>query len=145
MYKIFINDKPLILVDNTAYYKEDPTSLFINSHITEEIRYGVEAIENQEHVKSIMVFHDDLDELWQTFKNDYREIEAAGGIVNNEKGEYLFISRNGKWDLPKGKIESGETPEEAATREVNEECSIGDLTITSGAQLTCQGVLSGPE
>ncbi len=51
-------------------------------------------------------------------------IEAAGGLVKNEKKAFLFIYRNDKWDLPKGKIEKAETVKEAAVREVEEECSI---------------------
>lgn len=51
-------------------------------------------------------------------------IEAAGGLVMNEKGEYLFIYRNDKWDLPKGKVEKDEKIKEAAVREVEEECGI---------------------
>lgn len=51
-------------------------------------------------------------------------IKAAGGIVRNEANEYLFIFRNGKWDLPKGKIEKGENSRAAAIREVEEECGI---------------------
>ncbi len=51
-------------------------------------------------------------------------VEAAGGLVTNEKGEYLFIYRNDKWDLPKGKIEKDEKVKEAAVREVEEECGI---------------------
>ena len=51
-------------------------------------------------------------------------IKAAGGLVKNEKKALLFIYRNDKWDLPKGKIEKDETVKEAAVREVEEECSI---------------------
>jgi 8-oxo-dGTP pyrophosphatase MutT (NUDIX family) len=51
-------------------------------------------------------------------------IKAAGGLVKNERKEYLFIYRADKWDLPKGKIEKGEGIEEAAVREVEEECGI---------------------
>lgn len=51
-------------------------------------------------------------------------IGAAGGLVKNDSGEYLFIYRNGKWDLPKGKIEKGEKVKETAVREVEEECGI---------------------
>jgi 8-oxo-dGTP pyrophosphatase MutT (NUDIX family) len=57
-------------------------------------------------------------------KHDVGVIEAAGGLVKNEFGELLFIYRNDKWDLPKGKIEKGETPKEASVREVEEECNI---------------------
>ncbi len=61
------------------------------------------------------------------FKNILKTIpviEAAGGLVKNEKKEYLFIYRLDKWDLPKGKIEKGETIKDAAVREVEEECGI---------------------
>lgn len=51
-------------------------------------------------------------------------VEAAGGLVQNQKGEYLFIYRNGKWDLPKGKIEKKEKTKVAAVREIEEECGI---------------------
>jgi len=60
----------------------------------------------------------------------FKRIEAAGGIVRNPKGDYLLIKRYGFWDLPKGKIEPGESREEAALREVNEETGLTDLTIT---------------
>lgn len=51
-------------------------------------------------------------------------IKAAGGLVRNEENHYLFIFRNGKWDLPKGKLDSGERTKDAAVREVEEECGI---------------------
>ncbi len=51
-------------------------------------------------------------------------IEAAGGLVKNSKGDFLFIYRNDKWDIPKGKLEKGEKPKEGAVREVEEECGI---------------------
>ncbi len=53
----------------------------------------------------------------------YKLIEAAGGIVR-KKDKALMIFRLGKWDFPKGKLEEGETIEEAAVREVEEECNI---------------------
>ena len=56
-------------------------------------------------------------------------IEAAGGLVFNKDGDILMIFRNGKWDLPKGKLEIGESIEECAIREVEEECGIVGLDI----------------
>lgn len=56
-------------------------------------------------------------------KSHYTLMDAAGGIV--EKGnKILMIYRLRKWDLPKGKVEINETFEEAALREVEEECNI---------------------
>lgn len=51
-------------------------------------------------------------------------VKAAGGIVKNGFEEYLFIKRLGKWDLPKGKLETGENMKTTAIREVEEECGI---------------------
>jgi 8-oxo-dGTP pyrophosphatase MutT (NUDIX family) len=56
-------------------------------------------------------------------------IQAAGGLVENEKGEILFMFRRGKWDLPKGKLDPGETLEECALREVEEETGVGQLEL----------------
>lgn len=58
-----------------------------------------------------------------------KKIEAAGGLVINENNEFLCIFRRGKWDLPKGKIDGGETPEIASIREVKEETGILHLSI----------------
>ena len=55
---------------------------------------------------------------------DLELIEAAGGVVMNAQDEYLFIFRRDKWDLPKGKIDEGESPAKAAVREVEEECGL---------------------
>ncbi len=58
-------------------------------------------------------------------------VVAAGGFVLNPTGHLLMIHRRGFWDLPKGKIEKGETLEETAVREVEEECGISGLSIVS--------------
>ena len=54
---------------------------------------------------------------------------AGGGLVFNEKGELLMIFRRGKWDLPKGKLDNGETIEQCAIREVKEETGLIKVTI----------------
>ena len=56
-------------------------------------------------------------------------IEAAGGLVFNKEEQILMIFRNGKWDLPKGKLEEGENKKQCAIREVEEECGIVGLDI----------------
>ena len=56
-------------------------------------------------------------------------VPAAGGLIKNEKNELLMIHRFGHWDLPKGKIEKDESIENAAIREVEEECGLQKVTI----------------
>lgn len=63
-------------------------------------------------------------------------VEAAGGIVFNENEEVLMIFRRGYWDLPKGKIDPGESIETAAIREVKEETGLTQLELISKLQVT---------
>src|SRR4249919_1544763 len=56
-------------------------------------------------------------------------IKAGGGLVKNEKKEILFMFRRGKWDLPKGKLDPGESIEECAVREVVEETGLKKVEL----------------
>lgn len=73
--------------------------------------------------------------LLRCLKRRMRWVRAAGGIVVDDSGDMLLISRNNRWDLPKGKVESGETLLQAALREVEEEtgikCVVADATNTN--------------
>ncbi len=87
-------------------------------------------------IHSYCVCCKDPETLFTLFTSFYQIIEAAGGIVRHQSGKYLFIKRFGKWDLPKGKIEKGESPELAALREVREECGLANLKIVTELQST---------
>jgi 8-oxo-dGTP pyrophosphatase MutT (NUDIX family) len=87
--------------------------LFINQSTNDELIFKTSSPE------------EGLEKLSHSFKY----IFAAGGLIEKE-GKYLFIFRLKTWDLPKGKLDKGESPEEAAIRECEEECGIGQLTIT---------------
>jgi len=75
------------------------------------------------------LYTDDVEQLFQDFASQYKIVEAAGGVVTNETGKVLLLFRRGFWDLPKGKIDSGETKEAAAVREVQEETGLQQLTL----------------
>jgi len=75
------------------------------------------------------VYGEQIDEIWKEFKKLFRIIEAAGGIVNKPNGDTLFIRRLGKWDLPKGKMEKGESREESAIREIEEETNLQNVEL----------------
>src|SRR6266487_5063004 len=65
-----------------------------------------------------------------------QKIIAAGGLVTNDKNELLIMFRRGKWDLPKGKLDEGETIEACALREVQEETGIGNLELGNLVEVT---------
>ena len=87
-------------------------------------------------VQEVVIYASELEDVWMRFCSGYQELAAAGGVVQDDEGHVLWIQRNGKWDLPKGKLEAGERLEDAAIREVEEETGIQDLVITGDALAT---------
>ncbi len=102
--------------------------MFVRYHGTNELKVLINDLSVVQAIRSVSIYHDDLKELWQAFCSCFVIIEAAGGWVTNSKEEILFIFRNNRWDLPKGKIEAGESPEIGAVREVEEECGIENIS-----------------
>ncbi len=78
-----------------------------------------------------VVRHDDLATLRRQFWKLFTIVQAGGGLVQNGMGEYLMIFRKGRWDLPKGKLDKGETLEQCAIREVKEETGLKDVLLKS--------------
>jgi ADP-ribose pyrophosphatase YjhB (NUDIX family) len=76
---------------------------------------------------AIYILCEDVEKSWSAFFEQFEFVQAAGGLVVNPKHEILFIFRQEKWDLPKGKVEANESIPEGALREVEEECSIFQL------------------
>ena len=72
---------------------------------------------------------EESERLFAEFGAQFVPIEAGGGLVKAPRGEVLMIYRNGRWDLPKGKLEPGEQIAECAVREVEEECGITGLQL----------------
>lgn len=130
MYKIYINETPLFLASKNEFEK-----LHING-LNLTVRYAgkskqllqiADMLEKTGRFQSVVLYHEDLKKLWSDFKERYKVVKAAGGLVYNENGEILVMFRRGTWDLPKGKIDPGETKKVAAVREVEEETGIGDI------------------
>ena len=82
-----------------------------------------------ETADAVVVVTSDSEAAFARFAEDFVEVEAAGGIVENERGERLMIRRNGRWDLPKGHVEPGETIEVCAAREILEETGVASEVV----------------
>jgi 8-oxo-dGTP pyrophosphatase MutT (NUDIX family) len=132
--KIYFNDRPLFLCDTVndeleSYVSRDEPIL-VNKFSPQIIPAMVQDMRSDE-IKAGFLFHYDLEESKNAVWKNFHIVKAAGGIVINENQEMLFILRLGKWDLPKGKLDSGETIEECATREVEEETGLKNVQIKS--------------
>ncbi|MBN1142871.1 MAG: NUDIX domain-containing protein [Bacteroidales bacterium] len=136
MYKVFFNERIVLLTDDFIRNFQAKYGLFYKYKNVEELSDLLDFYWNLKCVDTLFVFHYDIEELRERFKSCFQQVYAAGGLVQNEAGEYLFIKRMGKWDLPKGKINHNETFEDAALREVTEECGIQELEIISPLMAT---------
>lgn len=129
MVKVFSFNKIIYLISNQSLYVSDKDTAFVSIQSEDEMRLLYDELVNKNNLKEIYFYNENPELLFSYFSSMFRIIEAAGGLVKNEKNEWLFIFRNGKWDLPKGKIEKKEAVKKAAVREVEEECGISQLTI----------------
>ena len=86
--------------------------------------------------RKIYLMGDDPATFLKSFKSKLPVVQAGGGLVRNQSGKMLFIFRKGKWDLPKGKIDKGETLEKGAKREVKEETGVKKLELNGLAGVT---------
>ena len=124
MLQIFYKEKPIIISDKKSDLKN---SLIINPELFENL--DLLKLLSKKKVNSIGIFSNEFEIILNMFKKKYPEIIAAGGKVINNNSEILFIYRNKKWDLPKGKAEKNEIISETALREVEEETGIKNLSI----------------
>lgn len=123
MYRIFINDNVLILSSFESVLEADEAAETQDYSCVSCMSSAIKKLENG-LCESLILKGNDVHLMWQDFCSRYELIEAAGGLVMNPNGELLWIRRNEKWDLPKGKVEEGELVEETAVREVEEECAV---------------------
>ena len=138
MYKIYINDRPLTLCTPLEMARgKAPKDTHLIARYPGKAKFILNYVDLLEKgsplVQEVTLFHHDEEVLWDAFKQHYKIIEAAGGVVRNFATQWLLIFRKAHWDLPKGKIDPGETPQQAAIREVQEETGLKEITL--GTQL----------
>ncbi len=130
--KIYFGDKPVFLcneIDETIHeYMHHPDAVFVDEITGPAIKSLLHEIVKEEFHAGIL-WNEDLNKLKKAFFKHFKPVTAAGGLVENEKGEVLLIFRKGKWDLPKGKLDKGETIEQCAVREVEEETGLKDIVL----------------
>ena len=133
-YQVFIDEHSIFIGEKRKSNQQFESIFELNEPDADELNFIIDwLLKEKEGVQHIFLNSKNVEGLWALFQKQFSLIEAAGGKVLNSNGELLLIYRLGKWDLPKGKMEAGETPEQSALREVEEECGIKSLKL--GKQL----------
>ncbi|MEN8885076.1 MAG: NUDIX domain-containing protein [Winogradskyella sp.] len=131
MYTIFVGDKPIILTTEVERESGFESYLIKTVNINKVIKRL-----NTTNLESVQLIGENSNKLLKQFLKLLPNVVAGGGKVYNQKNEILFIYRNNKWDLPKGKTEGKETIEATAIREVEEETGVSGLFITKPLPIT---------
>ncbi|MBN2807217.1 MAG: NUDIX domain-containing protein [Prolixibacteraceae bacterium] len=126
MYKVFFNDR-IVFVDPGFNKSLIPGTLYGVIAEAADIRKWWSVFLNDPEGRNLYLTG--TGDVWSMFCSYFKTIEAAGGLVFNAEKALLCMERFGKWDLPKGKIEAGETRAEAALREVEEETGLTGLIL----------------
>ncbi len=134
MYKVYINDVPVFLgtPESVGELGLLPTKdVFTAPYIgkKKQIRQYLDLLDKNKNVRAVALYGETAEQLWADFCACFTQLEAAGGYVTNAEGRLLVFYRRNSWDMPKGKIDPGETPEQAALREVQEETGLQQVTL----------------
>ena len=132
MYKVFYNQKPINFTTVLGKNTKNTPLFFIKYANANSITKALK----DKTVTEVYLYHSNPDKFEKHFFRTFPFVEAAGGLVQHQDGRFLFIYRNNKWDLPKGKIEKNETLIKAAKREVSEETGVTDLELKRPLPIT---------
>ena len=131
MSKIYVGDKSIILTTTV-----EPEIDFKNYKLkTVNIEEVIKMLSKKD-IQSVRLYGKKESKLLKRFLKLLPNVIAGGGKVYNAAGDVLFIFRNDKWDLPKGKAENKETIDKTAIREVEEETGVKGLSITKPLEMT---------
>ena len=129
MHKIYFEKRCIIICDPSEEALSDPNSVEFHPGERIDVHALVRMFEVQDTLSRIYIPTPDIEQTYRRICGEFREVNAAGGLVSNRRGDYLLISRSGLWDLPKGHQEAGEDIEVTTLREVQEETGVEELEL----------------
>ncbi|MFO7879486.1 MAG: NUDIX hydrolase [Bacteroidota bacterium] len=123
MIKIFYK-KRIISLSKDKLPTESHEGQAVSIANVSDIKVKINRFTDNSKTKHLNIYGSEPGRILEFIRHSFTEIVAGGGLVQNDIGLFLFIYRQGKWDMPKGKAENNEAPELCALREVSEECYI---------------------
>lgn len=129
-YRVFLNDKVILISEIINKEEHEKDAFLIQFDTPEELQEVYERFRSDIHCSKLLINAGNrFAEACRAFNAMFTPVQAAGGVVINQEGCLLVIFRLGKWDLPKGKLEAGESASDGAKREVEEETGLSSLSI----------------
>lgn len=129
MHKIYFEKRCIIICDLGEEALSDPNAVEFHLSDRLDIHSLVSLFETSATLRRVYIPDADSEGAYKRLCSEFKEVNAAGGLVSNRRGDYLLISRNGLWDLPKGHQEPGEDISVTALREVCEETGVDELSL----------------
>ena len=129
MHKIYIEKRCIIICPTDDPALSDPNAIQFTFGQAEDISSLISLFETSASLQRIYIPSEDPEKTYALIRKEFLEVNAGGGLVRNRRGDFLLISRNGLWDLPKGHQDPGEDISITALREVEEETGIMDLQL----------------
>ena len=129
MRKIFLEKRCIVICPPDEPALSDPNSIEFHIGDEKDVPTLVDRFETSGALSRIYIPTSDVESTYRAFLSCFKEVNAAGGVVSNRRGDVLLIRRNGLWDLPKGHQEEGEDIRVTALREVEEETGINNLEL----------------
>lgn len=129
IHKIYFERRCIVICSPQDEALADPNAICFSLGEGVGIRTLVEMLESGADLLKVCIPSPDPEATYRHVCSEFYEVNAAGGLVSNRRGDYLLIRRNGLWDLPKGHQEAGEDIEVCAMREVEEETGVHQLQL----------------
>src|SRR5437868_3275721 len=114
--KIYFNNQFILIAEGNIQPAENQVIVHADQLSDLDLNSILEKFIQQSDKNNLILSCKNVNEVTEHIKKHFVFIEAAGGLIKKESS-YLLIHRHGKWDLPKGKLDKGETTEHAAIRE----------------------------
>jgi 8-oxo-dGTP pyrophosphatase MutT (NUDIX family) len=140
MQKIYFQQKTILIAPESSSHDIGQSTHIIESEHSVEaiVEEAIEAMKS-DSIQKVLIVAPEQNNVLKQLKSRFTIIQAAGGVVTTPNAEVLLIFRRGKWDLPKGKLDAGESIETCAVREVEEETGIKDIRLNHLLKITHHG------
>ena len=129
MHKIYFEKRCIVICPPDEQALSDPNAILVSLASSSDVHAFINMFEVSDSLYRIYIPSSDPEATYRMICSEFKQVNAGGGLVRNRRGDYLLISRNGLWDLPKGHQEEGEDIGTTSLREVSEETGINDLIL----------------